>query len=443
MKKQEVCSVKGNHHRNYAKCIVSSFVKLQYAMRYQSRNGIQNMSNIIADEERYGANYYAPLPVVLIRGKGVTVWDEAGKQYLDMMSAYSAVSHGHCHPRLLKTLNAQASELAVVSRAYYSNKLAPFLKRLCELTGYEKIAPMNTGAEAVEVALKSSRKWAYTVKGVAEDKAEILVCEGNFHGRTLGIVSFSTEQAYKANFGPLLPGFKSIPFDDADALESAITENTCAFIVEPIQGEGGVRVPSPGYLKRCAEICKKHNVLLICDEIQTGMGRTGELLACQHDNVKPDGVIMGKALGGGLMPVSAFLSREDVLGVFEHGDHGSTFGGNPLAASVGLEALNVLLDEGLIENSKKLGDYLLEKMRECKLPLIKEVRGKGLFVGIEIDPAVATAREVCLALLKNGVLSKETHETVVRLAPPLIITKNELDDGIAVVIQTLKEIQKG
>lgn len=390
-----------------------------------------NMNKIIDQEQRYCAHNYHPLPVVLTRGEGAYVWDDAGKRYLDMMSAYSAVSHGHCHPRLVQALTKQAQTLAVASRAFYSDRLAPFLKKACELTGQDRALPMNSGAEAVETALKAARKWAYKVKGVAADRAEIIVCHGNFHGRTIAIVGFSSEAQYRDGFGPFAPGFKEVPFGDAAALEKAITPNTAAFLVEPIQGEGGIIVPPQGYLARCAEICKRNNVLLICDEIQTGLGRTGKLLACEHDGVKPDGLILGKALGGGLLPVSMFLAREEVMAVFHPGDHGSTFGGNPLAASVGLEALNVLIEEGLIARSAELGEYFQQALRTLKTPLIRAVRGRGLLIGVEFDPAKIAARTLCERLMQQGVLSKETHETVVRFAPPLVISREQIDFVVA------------
>jgi ornithine--oxo-acid transaminase len=389
--------------------------------------------NIIELENQYCAHNYKPLPVVLIKGQGIYVWDENGKQYMDMMSAYSAISHGHCHPRLVKALTDQAHILAVTSRAFYSNKLSPFLKRLCDLTGYEKALPMNSGAEAMETAIKAARKWAYTVKKVKENSAEIIVCENNFHGRTTTIISMSSEPQYRFGFGPLTPGFKMIPYGDAAALAKAINPNTAAFLVEPIQGESGIRIPPSGYLKECAAICKQHNVLFIADEIQTGLGRTGKLLACDHDNVKPDGLILGKALGGGLLPVSAFLANNTVMNVFTPGDHGSTFGGNPLAATVALEALNVLVDEKLITHSAKLGDYFLVQLKQIKSPMIKEIRGKGLLIGIEIAPGKITAHDICLKLMAAGLLSKETHETVIRLAPPLVITKAQIDDAVNII----------
>ena len=392
----------------------------------------------IQREERYGAHNYSPLPVVLTRGEGVYVWDDAGKRYLDMMSAYSAVSHGHCHPKLVAALIEQASKLSIVSRAFYTDKLGMFLERACQLTGFEKALPMNTGAEAVETALKAARKWAYTVKGVAKDEAELIACEGNFHGRTIAIVGLSTEKQYRDGFGPFPPGLKTISYGDADALEKAITPNTAAFLVEPIKGEGGIVVPPVGYLKACEAICRKHNVLMICDEIQTGLGRTGAFLASMHEGVKPDAVLLGKALGGGLFPVSLFLTRKEVMDVFAPGDHGSTFGGNPLGASVGLAALNVLQEEKLTERASKLGQYFVACLKAIKSPVIKDVRGKGLLIGLEIDERLP-AHDVCLELLKHGILTKETHRTVIRFAPPLIITEAQIDEVIAALKKVLPE----
>ncbi len=396
------------------------------------------MHPVIEREKLYGAYNYEPLPVVLTRGEGVYVWDDQGNRYIDMMSAYSAVSHGHCHPLLVKTLTDQAKKLAVVSRAYYTDRLGPFLEKICEATGQDKALPMNTGAEAVETALKAARKWAYTVKQIPENKAEIIVCEGNFHGRTIAIVGMSSEAQYRHGFGPFPDGFKLIPYADAEALRRAITPHTAAFLVEPIQGENGIIVPPEGYLKQCAEICRENNVLLICDEIQTGMGRTGKFLACQHENVQPDGLVLGKALGGGLLPVSVFLSRRDVMNVFSPGDHGSTFGGNPLAAAVGEKALDILFKEKLIERAEESGHYFQNKLKKIKSPLIREVRGKGLLIGVEINPRYS-AREICLRLLKQGILSKETHHTVIRFAPPLMITQKQIDEVVEKVAQVLDQ----
>jgi ornithine--oxo-acid transaminase len=395
----------------------------------------------IEQERHYGAQNYEPLPVVLTKGEGIYVWDTDGNRYVDMMSAYSAVSHGHCHPALIKALTEQAGMLTMVSRAFYTDKLAPFLKKLCEITGLPKALPMNTGAEAVETAIKAARKWAYLVKNVSPEQIEIITCEGNFHGRTTTIISMSSEPQYRSGFGPFTPGFKLVPYGSPQALEQAITPRTAAFLVEPIQGEGGIIVPPAGYLKQCAEICRKRNVLLICDEIQTGMGRTGQFLACEHENVRPDGVLLGKALGGGLLPVSVFVSRQDVMDVFTPGDHGSTFGGNPLAAAVGSAALDILFKEKLIENAETAGHYLTQKLREIKSILIQEIRGRGLLIGLSIDPRYYSAREVCLRLMKKGILTKETHHTVVRLAPPLVITKEQIDAAVTVIAEVLSEME--
>jgi ornithine--oxo-acid transaminase len=403
-------------------------------------NLLNPMHKIIETELQFGPYIYHPLPVVLTRGEGCYVWDTDGKRYLDMMSAYSAVSHGHAHPRLVRALQQQAAKLSVVSRAFYTDRLAPFLQRACELSGMDKALPMNTGVEAVETALKTARKWAYEAKGVPADKAEIIVCRGNFHGRTITAVAMSSEQKYRKNFGPFAPGFRQIDYGDAAALETAINGNTAAFLVEPIQGEGGIIVPPDGYLAACAEICRRENVLLICDEIQTGLGRTGRFLASEHDGVRPDGVLLGKALGGGLYPVSMFLARRDILDLFAPGDHGSTFGGNALAATIGLEALNVLVDEKLVENSQVLGAYLRQGLRSLNSPLITDVRGRGLLIGMEIDPARVSARTVCEQLMEQGILTKETHQTVVRLAPPLIIDKHTIDLALQTIGNTLAQL---
>ena len=400
------------------------------------------MNKQIDLEARYCAQNYRPLPVVLTRGEGAYVWDASGKKYLDMMSAYSAVSHGHANPRLVKLVREQVGQLNIVSRAYYTDKLGPFLERACELTGQDMALPMNTGAEAVETALKTVRKWAYMVKGVAPNKAEIIACKGNFHGRTIAIIAMSDEPQYQKDFGPFPPGFNLVDYGDINSLEAAINDNTAAFLIEPIQGEGGIVVPPDGYLKAAEQLCRERNVLFIADEVQTGLGRTGKLLACEHEDVHPDGLILGKALGGGILPVSLFLARREVMQVFAPGDHGSTFGGNPLAASVALEALNILVEEKLPERSAELGAYLLAELQKIDSPLIREVRGRGLFIGLEIEPALATARSVCAALMDRGLLSKETHETVVRLAPPLIISKAEIDWAIAEIRDVLGEIDR-
>jgi ornithine--oxo-acid transaminase len=395
-------------------------------------------------ENQYCAHNYDPLPVVLTRGEGVYVWDDAGHRYIDMMSAYSAVSHGHAHPRLVEVARRQVAQLNIVSRAFHTDKLGPFLRRACELTGQDKALPMNTGAEAVETALKAARKWAYDVKGVPHDRAEIIACRGNFHGRTIAVVAMSSEPQYQRGYGPFPPGFRLVDFGDAAGLEQAITQNTAAFIVEPIQGEAGIIIPPDGYLAACREICSKHNVLLIADEIQTGLGRTGALLACHQEDVVPDGLVLGKALGGGIMPVSMFLARKDVMNVFSPGTHGSTFGGNPLAAAIGLEALNIVVEEDLSGASASNGEYLMNRLRDIDSPLISDIRGRGLFIGMEIDPARASARRVCELLMTRGVLSKETHETVVRFAPPLTIGRREIDaalDKISDVISEMDQIR--
>jgi len=392
-------------------------------------------------EQHYCAKNYAPLPVVLTRGEGIYVWDEEGKRYMDMMSAYSAVSHGHCNPRLVDALKHQAEQLAVCSRAFYTDQLGPFVEKACTMTGQDVALPMNTGAEAVETALKAARKWGYTHKNIEPEHAQIIVCDGNFHGRTITIISFSSDNAYKRGFGPLTPGFVRIPFADVEALKKVINPNTVAFLVEPIQGEGGIIVPPDGYLSECAKICKENNVLLICDEIQTGMGRTGKLLASMHDNVVPDGLILGKALGGGLLPVSLFLAKKEVMDVFTPGDHGSTFGGNPLACRVALEALKILEEENLVKKSAELGEYFMQQLNKIKSPLIRDLRGRGLFIGMEIDEQYASARTVCEELMKLGILSKETHETVVRFAPPLIITRQQIDEAILAIKLVLSDLE--
>ena len=378
-------------------------------------------------EETYGAHNYHPLDVVITRAEGVWVWDVEGKRYMDFLSAYSAVNQGHCHPRILQSLVEQAKRVTLTSRAFRNDQLPLLEKELCELTGYEMVLPMNSGAEAVETALKAARKWGYTVKGVPADQAEIIACAGNFHGRTITVISFSTEPQYREGFGPFTPGFVTIPYGDADALEAAITPNTVAFLVEPIQGEGGVIVPPEGYLKQVREICTRHNVLFIADEIQTGLGRTGRLFACDWEGVRPDVVTIGKALSGGFYPVSAVLASREVLGVFRPGDHGSTFGGNPLACAVAREALKVLVEEGLIERADEMGRYLMGRLVRIESPYVREVRGKGLLIGVELVPEAGGARRFCEALKEEGLLCKETHGNVIRFAPPLVVTREELD----------------
>jgi len=405
--------------------------------------GTLGVPTAIARERRYAARNYDPLPVVLTHGDGCWLWDEHGRRYLDMMSAYSAVSHGHAHPRIVRALVEQAQRLAVTSRVFHNELLPALLKRLTEVTGLDRALPANGGAEAVETALKAARKWAYKVKGIAADSAEVIVCDGNFHGRSITIVGFSSEPQYRDGFGPFAPGFRSVPYGDANALAQAIGPNTAAFLVEPIQGEGGIIVPPAGYLAQCARICRENNVLFICDEIQTGMGRTGKFLACEHENVRPDGVILGKALGGGLLPVSALVGTDDLMQVFSPGDHGSTFGGNPLASAVALTALDVLFDEGLIARSAEQGAHLLERLSTVKSPLIREVRGKGLFVGVEVDRDRITARDVVDRLLARGILSKDTHGTVVRFAPPLTIERDTLDWAVEEVRAVFVELGGG
>ena len=392
---------------------------------------------LIALEHQWGVKNYVPLPVVLKRGEGVWVWDVAGKKYLDMMSAYSAISFGHCHPRILATLIDQAHMISLCSRAYYNDILPRFLEKLCTITGMQRAIPMNTGTEAVETAIKAARRWGYMVKKIPDNQAEIIVCSENFHGRTIGIISFSSEPNYKKGFGPFLPGFKSVPFGDAKALEAAITPNTCAVLTEPIQGEAGIIVPPKGWLKSIEQICRKNNVLLLVDEIQSGLGRTGEILACDHENVKPDGVILGKALGGGYIPVSALVGSDELMGVFTPGSHGSTFGGNPLAAAIGLKSLELLEEERLCERSAKMGQYLMSQLQQINSPIVKDIRGLGLWIGVEINTEKVSARNLCEQLLKLGILSKETHESVLRFAPPLIISQEELDWALQRIRQVL------
>ncbi|HVO88013.1 MAG TPA: ornithine--oxo-acid transaminase [Casimicrobiaceae bacterium] len=399
-------------------------------------------ADLIDREKRYGARNYDPLPVVLSRGDGCWVLDVDGRGYLDLMTAYSAVSFGHSHPRIVAALCAQAQRLGVTSRAYYNDELPLLLERLARLTHCDRVLPANGGAEAVETAIKAVRKWAYKVKGVPHDCAEIIACQGNFHGRTLTITGLSTEAQYRDGFGPFPAGLVTIPYGDSAALERAITPRTAAFLVEPIQGEGGIVVPPVGYLARCAEICRRHNVLLICDEIQTGMGRTGAFLACEHEGVRPDGVTLGKALGGGLLPVSAFCARQELMQVFTPGDHGSTFGGNPLASAVAMASLDVLFDEHLIERSAEVGAWFIEQLRAIRSPLVRDVRGRGLFIGMEIDVTRVSARSVVERLLAHGILSKDTHATVVRFAPPLNIPRDVLTWAIGEVQAVLAECER-
>lgn len=383
--------------------------------------------HIVAVEHELGAHNYKPLDVVLSRGEGIWVWDVDGNRYMDCLSAYSAVNQGHCHPKIREALIEQSGRLALTSRAFHNDQLALFYQEVCELTNSHKVLPMNSGAEAVESAIKAVRKWGYEIKGVAEDQAEIIVCSDNFHGRTIAIVGFSTDPAARSGFGPFAPGFKVIPFGDAAALEAAITPNTVGFLVEPIQGEAGVIIPPRGYLKQVREICTRENVVLILDEIQTGLGRTGKLLAEEHEEIEADLTLVGKALSGGFYPVSAVLSNSEVLGVLKPGQHGSTFGGNPMACAVARAALRVLVEEGMIENAEKMGHYFLDGLRGIRNNLIKEVRGCGLMIAIEFHREAGGARRYCEALREAGILCKETHVDTIRFAPPLIIEKDQID----------------
>lgn len=382
---------------------------------------------LISYEDRWGARNYKPLDVVLTRGEGVWVYDVDGRKYLDFLAAYSALNQGYCHPRLVKVMREQAGRLTLTSRAFRNDQLPLFEKELCELLAFEKVLPMNSGAEAVETAIKMARKWGYKVKGVPDGKAEIIACEGNFHGRTTTIVGFSSEGQYRDGFGPFAPGFKLIPYGDVAALQAAVTPNTAAFLVEPLQGEGGVIVPPEGYLAAAREVCGANDVLFVADEIQSGLGRTGKMLCCEHEGVKPDAVILGKALSGGMYPVSAVLSSAAVMAVFEPGDHGSTFGGNPLGCAVAREALKVIVDEDLCGRAAELGPYLLAELAKVESPYVDVVRGKGLWAGVVLKKEAGGARRFCEALMRLGVLAKETHETVIRFAPPLVITKDEID----------------
>ena len=375
-------------------------------------------------ENQYGAHNYHPLDVVIERAEGVWVYDVEGKRYLDCLAAYSAVNQGHCHPKILEALVEQAHKVTLTSRAFRNDQLPLFYKELHELTGYDMALPMNSGSEAVETAIKTARKWGYKIKGIPEDKAEVIVCANNFHGRTITEVSFSTDAQYRDGFGPFTPGFKVIPFGDVQALEHAITPHTCAFLVEPIQGEAGIIIPPAGFLKQAADICRQNRVLLIVDEIQSGLGRTGKLFAYEHEGIRPDVVIVGKALSGGFYPVSAVLSSREIMRIFEPGDHGSTFGGSPLGCAVARAALRVLMQEKLVERSAELGAYFLELLQKLRSPDLKEVRGKGLWIGIELH---SPARAYCEALKEEGILCKETHDRVIRIAPPLIIQREEID----------------
>ena len=392
-----------------------------------STTTLSSTRSFIELEDEFGAHNYKPLDVVLARGQDIWVWDVEGNKYLDMLASYSALNQGHCHPRILTALIEQAKKLTLVSRAFRNDQLGPFYKEICEMTHSHSVLPMNSGTEAVETALKAARKWGYQIKEIPDNMAEIIVCANNFHGRSTTIVGFSTEKQYKEGFGPFTPGFITIPFGDAEALEWAITPNTVAFLVEPIQGEGGIIVPPAGYLKKVREICDRYNVLLILDEIQTGLGRTGKLFAEEHEGIESDLTLVGKALSGGFYPISAVLSNKETLSIFQPGDHGSTFGGNPLACAVAREALKVIEDEKLIEKSLFMGHYLKESLRNILSPYVKEVRGMGLLIGVELKKSAGGARKFCETLMEKGILCKETHKHVIRFAPPLTITKEELD----------------
>lgn len=388
---------------------------------------LTNTNSLIEQTEKYGAKNYHPLPIVISKAEGVWVEDPEGNKYMDMLSAYSAVNQGHRHPKIIQALKDQADRVTLTSRAFHNDQLGPWYEMICKLTKKEMALPMNTGAEAVETAFKAARRWAYDVKGVAENQAEIIACVGNFHGRTMTAVSLSSEAEYKRGFGPMLPGIKLIPYGDLEALKSAITENTAAFLIEPIQGEAGIIIPEEGFMKAAYETCKENNVLFIADEIQAGLARTGKMFACEWEDVDPDMYILGKALGGGVFPISCVVANKEVLGVFNPGSHGSTFGGNPMACAVSIASMEVLVEEKLAERSLKLGEYFVNKLKEIKNPMIKDVRGRGLFIGVELTEP---ARKYCEALKEEGLLCKETHDTVIRFAPPLVITEEELDWAI-------------
>ena len=400
----------------------------------------KRMQECIDECARVGAPNYHPIPVVIKEGRGVWVKDVEGRRYIDMLSAYSALNQGHNHPKIAEAAKRQMETLTLTSRAFHNDQMGPFLKKLTQLAGFDRALPMNTGAEAVETALKAARRWGYNVKGIAENRAEIIVCQDNFHGRTTTICGFSTDPLCRNGFGPFTPGFKIIPFDDVEALESAITDNTAAFLVEPIQGEAGVKIPQAGYLKKCREITEKNNVLLIADEIQTGLGRTGKLFCFEYDGIKPDIVAIGKALGGGFYPVSAVLADDALMqAAFKPGNHGSTFGGNPLGSAVASAALDVIVDENLVQRAEELGNYFKGKLEEMNSPLVGKVRGRGLLIAIELAENAGKARQYAEAMMREGVLVKETHETIIRFAPPLIITREEIDWAVERVASVLAE----
>lgn len=397
------------------------------------KNTVQT-KHLIEQSEKFGANNYHPLPIVISEAEGVWVKDPEGNKYMDMLSAYSAVNQGHRHPKIIQALKDQAERVTLTSRAFHNDQLGPWYEMICELTNMDMALPMNTGAEAVETAIKAARRWAYDVKGVAENQAEIIACVGNFHGRTMTAVSLSSEEEYQKGFGPMLPGIKLVPYGDIAALKAAITENTAAFLIEPIQGEAGIVIPPEGFLKEARELCKEKNVLFIADEIQAGLARSGKMFACEWEGVSPDMYILGKALGGGVFPISCVVSSKEVLGVFNPGSHGSTFGGNPMACAVSMASIEVIKEEKLVERSLELGNYFVDQLKEIKNPMIKEVRGRGLFIGVELTEP---ARKYCEALKEEGLLCKETHDTVIRFAPPLIISKEELDWAIEKIVKVL------
>jgi ornithine--oxo-acid transaminase len=394
----------------------------------------RNSKEIIEQTDKYGAHNYHPLPIVVSHAEGVWVMDPEGNKYMDMLSAYSAVNQGHRHPKIIQALKDQADRVTLTSRAFHNDQLGPWYEKICTLTNKDMALPMNTGAEAVETAFKAARRWAYDVKGVADNQAEVIACIGNFHGRTMTAVSLSSDPEYQRGFGPMLPGIKLIPYGDLEALKAAITPNTAAFLIEPIQGEAGIVIPPQGFLKNAFDLCKENNVLFIADEIQAGLARTGKMFACEWEGIEPDMYVLGKALGGGVFPISCVMANKDILGVFNPGSHGSTFGGNPIACAVSIAALDVLIDEKLAEKSLELGEYFISKLKEINNPMIKEVRGRGLFIGVELKEA---ARKYCEQLKEYGLLCKETHDMVIRFAPPLIITKDELDWAIEQIKKVL------
>lgn len=395
------------------------------------------MKKHIELSNKYSAKNYSPLDVVLSKGKGVWVWDTDGNKYMDMLSAYSALNQGHRHPKIVKAAKAQMDNITITSRAFRNDKMGKFLEKICNLSGFNMALPMNTGAEAVETALKAARKWGETVKGIPKNKSEIIVCNNNFHGRTIAIISFSTQYQYKDGFGPHTPGFISVEFGNVKAIEYAITPNTCAILLEPIQGEGGVNIPPKGYLSKLRKISDKHNVLLMFDEIQVGLGRCGTMFAFEYEDAKPDVLILGKALGGGIYPVSIVLSDKEVLGVFNPGDHGSTFGGNPLGCAIAIASLDVLIDEKLPENAKAMGEYFVDGLNKLKSPIIKEIRSRGLMIGIEIKPEYDAVKSYCIKLMERGILCKDTHGTTIRFTPPLTIKKKEIDFALSILKEVL------